>query len=137
MGASRGGYRCRVADIRNADPDDLDGIFDLLSARSNAAFGTSEVLREHVADALGRRNGTDRWVALDGNTVVGYAALDSSQDLVHAAVDPLVGDELLAHAELRGRERGSSHISITPVPEDRPRSELVERNGFVRDRDIL
>jgi ribosomal protein S18 acetylase RimI-like enzyme len=90
-----------------------------------------------VAHALNRRNGTDRWVALEAEEVVGYAALDSSQDLVHAAVDPAVGDELLARAETRSRERGFSHISITTVPEDRPLSELVERHGFVHDRDIL
>ncbi len=137
MGASRGGYRCRVADIRTATPDDLDGIFDLLSTRSRAAFGISEILREHVAHALGRTNGTDRWVALDGAEIVGYAALDSSQDLVHAAVDPGVGDALLARADARAAERGFDHISVTAVPEDRPLSSLVERHRFVHERDIL
>jgi len=137
MGASRGGYRCRVADIRTARPDDLDGIFELLSTRSRAAFGISEILREHVAHALGRTNGTDRWVALDDADVVGYAALDSAHDLVHAAADPGVGDALLARAEARAAERGFDHISVTAVPEDRPLSALVERHRFEHERDIL
>ena len=88
----RGGHPHRAAGGR------LDGIFDLLSTRSRAAFGISEILRDHVAHALNLTNGTDRWVALDEESVVGYAALDSSQDLVHAAVDPGVGDALLARA---------------------------------------
>jgi ribosomal protein S18 acetylase RimI-like enzyme len=132
-----GGYRCRVADIRTAQAEDLDGIFDLLSTRSRAAFGISEILRDHVAHALTLPNGTDRWVALDAAEIVGYAALDSSQDLVHAAVDPEVGDALLARAVARGAERGFTHVSVTTVPEDRPLSALVDRHGFVHDRDIL
>ena len=137
MGASRGGYRCRVADIRTAQPGDLDGIFDLLSTRSRRAFGISEIQREHVADALSRASGTDRWVALEDTEIVGYAALDTAQDLVHAAVDPGVGDALLARAEARAAERGFAHIAVTTATEERPLSSLVERHRFVHDRDIL
>ncbi len=137
MGASRGGYRCRVADIRTAKPEDLDGIFDLLSTRSRAAFGISEIVREHVEQALNRPNGTDRWVALDGAEIVGYAALASSHDLVHAAADPVVGDALFAHAEARAAERGFSNVSITTVPEDKPLSALVARHGLTHERDVL
>src|SRR5216117_1602996 len=124
MGASRGGYRCRVAEIRTAQPDDVDAIFDLLSTRSRAAFGISEIVREHVAQALNRPSRTDRWVAVADREVVGYAALDSAQDLVHAAVEPSVGDALLGQAEARARERGFGHISVTTVPEDKPLSSL-------------
>ncbi len=137
MGASEGGYRGRVADIRTARTDDLDGIFDLLSTRSRAAFGISEIVREHVADELARANGTDRWVALDGASVVGYAAMDSAHDLVHAAVDAETGDALLARATARARERGFGHIAVTAVPEDRPLTSLVERHRFEHNRDIL
>jgi len=137
MGASRGGYRCRVAEIRTAQPEDVDGIFDLLSTRSRVAFGISEIVREHVAQALSRVSGTDRWVAVDDGGIAGYAALDSAQDLVHAAVEPDVGDALLGRAEARARERGFGHISVTTVPEDEPLSSLVARHRFVHDRDIL
>jgi mycothiol synthase len=137
MGASGGGYRCRVAKIRTAQPDDLDGVFELLSARSRAAFGISEIFREHVAHALTRTNGTDRWVATEGAMIVGYASLDSSQDLVHASVDSGLGDALLAHAESRARERGFARIAVIAVPEDKPLSALVERHCFEHERDIL
>jgi GNAT superfamily N-acetyltransferase len=126
-----------VADIRTARADDLDGIFDLLSTRSRATFGISEVEREHVAHALAGANGTDRWVALDNTSIVGYAALDSSQELVHAAADAETGDALLARAETRARERGFARLDVTAVPEDRPLTSLVERHRFVHDRDIL
>jgi ribosomal protein S18 acetylase RimI-like enzyme len=126
-----------VADIRTAQPADLDGIFDLLATRSRAAFGISEIVREHVAQALNRTGGTDRWVAMANGAIVGYAALDSAQDLVHAAVEPDVGDALLGSAEARARERGFAHISVTTVPEDEPLSSLVERHRFTHDRDIL
>ena len=137
MGASEGGYRCRVADIRTARLDDLDGIFDLLSARSRATLGISEIVREHVSDELGRVNGTDRWVALDGASIVGYAAIDSAQDLVHAAVDADTGDALLARATARALERGFGHLAVTAVPEDRPLTSLVERHRFEHNRDIF
>ena len=114
-----------MADIRTARPDDLDGIFDLLSTRSRATFGISEVEREHVAEALVRANGTDRWVAADRRTIVGYAALDSSQELVHAAVDAETGDALLARAEARARERGFARLAVTTVPEDRALTSLA------------
>ena len=126
-----------MEEIRGAEPDDLDGIFDLLSLRDRAVFGTSEILREHVAHALSRENGTDCWVALAGRRILGYAALDSRQDLVHAAADPPVGDALLAEAEARARERGFGRVAVTVVPEDRPLSSLVERHRFLHDRDIL
>ena len=126
-----------MADIRTARADDLDGIFDLLSTRSRATFGISEIEREHVAQALTRANGTDRWVALDDTSIVGYAALDSSQELVHAAADAETGDALLARAEARARERGFGQLAVTAVPEDRPLTSLVERHRFVHDRDIL
>ena len=42
MGASGGGYRCDVAEIRDATWDDFDAVFGLLDARSRAAFGISE-----------------------------------------------------------------------------------------------
>ena|SRR6476646_171424 len=45
MGASGGGYRCRVAEIRDATPDDFDAVFELLDVRSRAALGT--VVQEH------------------------------------------------------------------------------------------
>jgi ribosomal protein S18 acetylase RimI-like enzyme len=126
-----------VAEIRTAEPHDLDGIFELLSARSRAAFGISEIFREHVAHALTRTDATDRWVATAGTGLVGYAALDSSQDLVHAAVESGVGDALLARAESRARERGFARIFLTAVPEDRPLTALVERHGFEHEHDIL
>src|SRR5438093_1559987 len=101
--------------IREAQPDDLDAIFELLTARSRAAFGVSQVQREFVAADF-KLAGTDQWVAVDDDGVVGYATLTSAQDLTHAARDSVVGDALLERAEKRARERGFYFIAITAVP---------------------
>src|SRR4051794_23038725 len=103
MGARSGGYRGPVADIRDATPGDVEAVYELLDARSRAAFGISEMTRAGVGDAFQRLN-TDRLVAVNG-AVVGYAHLTSGQELVIAAEDTAVGDALLARVEQRARER--------------------------------
>jgi ribosomal protein S18 acetylase RimI-like enzyme len=125
-----------VAEIRDATPEDLDAVFGLLAARSRAAFGSSEEERRFLEHAFALP-GTDRWVAERAGAVVGYASLDSAQDLTHAAQDAGVGDALLARALERARERDFAHVACIAVPQDEPLRSLVERNGFTHDRDIL
>jgi mycothiol synthase len=125
-----------VPQIRTATPDDVDAIFDLLAARSRAAFGSSEVQRAFVARDFAVA-GTDSWVAVEKDSVVGHATLNSGHELAHAARDAAVGDALLERVEARAREREMETLSVTVVPEDQPLSQLVERGGFTHDRDIL
>ena len=124
-----------MAEIRAATLDDAEQIHALLDARSRAAVGASEATREQVAWDL-RRLGVDRWVAIDGH-VVGYAQLTSTQELVHAAADPAVGDDLFARVQARADERGFDRIEAIVLPEDAPFHELVERHGFAHQRDVL
>ena len=136
MGALRGEYRCAVAAIRDATPADFDAVFELLDARSRAAFGISEQKPEHLRQRWELpRNG--RWVAVEGASIVGYAELDEAQEAVHAARDPDVGDALLAHVEQQARARGFDHVAVTTVPEDEPLYEALKRNGYALDREIL
>ena len=125
-----------MATIRTATWDDFDEIVELLSARSRAAFGVSQVKALDVRYRW-ELPGYDRWVAVEGDQIVGYAALDGTQDVVHAAPDPKIGDALLERIADRARERGFDHLSVTAVPEDVPLWSLVERNGFEHDRDVL
>jgi mycothiol synthase len=127
----------RVTVVRPATWGDFDEIVDLLAARSRAAFGISEVKAEHVRDSWSLPGYDIGWVAVDGRAIVGYAALDGAQSMLHAAVDPQDGDELLAHVERRARERGFDHIAVTAVPEDVPLWSLADRSGFERNREIL
>jgi ribosomal protein S18 acetylase RimI-like enzyme len=136
MGASGGGYRCDVAEIRDATWDDFDAVFGRLDARSRAAFGISE---QQPAFLRGRwelpANG--RWVAVEDGAVVGYVELGEAQELVHAATDPTVGDALLAHVEAQARARSFDHVSATAVPEDAPLYSALQRNGYALEREIL
>ena len=136
MGALGAEYRCAVTQIRNATWDDFDAVFELLDARSRAAFGISEQNLEHLRRRW-QLPGTDKWVAVDGSRIAGYAQIDEDRQLVHAAVDPAVGDALLAHAEECARGRGFHRLAATAVPEDAPFWALLTRSGFARDREVL
>ena len=123
-----------MVEIRAATDDDFDPVFALLEARSRAAFGVSELQREHFRHAWGL---AERWVAADNGRIVGYAALTSARELSHAANAADVGDALLELVEARARDRGFAHLEATVVPQDEPFDALVRRNGFTHDRDIL
>ena len=126
----------RVATIRTATWNDFDEIVELLSARSRAAFGVSQV---NAFDVRYRWElpDYDRWVAVEGERIVGYAGLDGTHDVVHVASDPAVGGALLNQVADRARERGFDHLSVIAVPEDVPLWSLGERSGFAHDRDVL
>ena len=136
MGASSGGYRCRVAAIRDATPADFDAAFELLDTRSRAAFGVSEEKQEFLRQRWALP-GYDKWVAIEDGAVIGYAALDEDQEFAHTAADATVGDELLAHVEHQARVRGFRQLSATTVPEDVPFSAVLQRGGYHLDREVL
>jgi mycothiol synthase len=125
-----------VTEIRDATWADFEAVFALLDARSRAGFGISEQKPEHLRQEW-NLPGCARWVAVDDGAVAGYAQLDESQDVVHTAVDPAIGDALLAHVEQQARVRGLDHVAITAVPEDAPLYDAVRRNGYDLERDIL
>ena len=136
MGAWKGGYRGRMVEFRAATADDAGEVYELLAARSRAAFGVSELSLEAVESDF-ERIGADRWVAADAGRLIGFAQLSSSHELVLAAGDPALADELLARAEDRAREHGYEAIEATVVPEDVPFHALVTRSGFEQDREVL
>ena len=129
-----------MGEIRGATWDDLEDVYELLDARSRAAFGISELRFEHLRDRWqlpAFAVGLDNWVARENGRIVGYAAVDAAQELEHAAKDAATGDALLARAEERARERGFDTLTTTVVPEDEPLQSLVGRAGFSRDREVL
>jgi len=136
MGAFSAEYRCSVTDIRPVTEDDFEAVFDLLTARSRAAFG---IASEQPAFLRQRWDApsTDNWVAVAGATIAGYASLDENQDFVHAAKDPDVGDALIGQIEEQARTRGFPHVEVVSAPEDAPLYSAVQRNGFTLDREIL
>jgi ribosomal protein S18 acetylase RimI-like enzyme len=136
MGALRAEYRCAVAEIRDATWDDFDAVFELLDARSRAAFGVSGQRPEHLRQRW-EQPANERWVAVEEGTIVGYATLQEDHELGVAAVDPGAGDALLARAEDAARARGFDQVTAIAVREDVPFWALLERGGFAHDRDVV
>ncbi len=137
MGACQaGGYRCRVPEIRAVTIADAEGVFELLDARSRAAFGSSEVSRPLVLGEI-RRSADGRFVAVDDGRVVGYAHIRPTHDVVVATSDATTADALLATVEERARAQGTAAIEAAVVAADEPFHSLVERAGFVHERVIL
>ena len=136
MGARDGGYPRRMVDIRDATPDDVEQVHELLAARNRAAFGSSEVTLGQV-EADFRRLGVDRWVAAHDGDLVGYAHLTSTHDFRYAGTDPDAADALLDRVVERARERGFDDLGATVVREDAPLHTLVQRHGFVHEGDVL
>jgi len=126
----------RMPSIRDATWDDFDAVFDLLDARSRAAFGVSGQTKERLKQQW-ELPGAAKWVALVDGHVAGYATLQEDQELGVAAVDPDVGDALLAHAEANAHSRGFEHVSAYAVREDEPLWSLLHRGGFTHERDVL
>jgi ribosomal protein S18 acetylase RimI-like enzyme len=138
MGALEGEYRCPVPEIRAFRPDDFDQVLDLLAARSLAAFGDSE---EKESREVRRQwlsvPGTEGWVAVADEEIVGHATLNESHDVGIAAVDPAVNDALLATVESRARERGFDTLAVISTPDDKPLDALVRRSGFDQAHEVL
>ena len=129
-----------MVEIRPATWNDLEGVHAVLAARSRAVFGTTDEQLSHLRsrwELPSFRVGRDNWVAAANGNVLGYAALDATKHVTHAAPDATVGDALLELVVARAREQRFDHIVTTAVPEDVPLSELVERHGFEVDREIL
>jgi mycothiol synthase len=122
--------------VRTATAADLDDVLALLSARDRAAFGVIEIQRRYLEHDLAQA-ATDCLVSTGHRQLTGYATLDDAQDASYAAVDDPTADELLAAVEERGRERGFDHLTCTAVPEDTILWQLLERQEFARERDVL
>lgn len=123
-------------EIRAFAQADFDEVFDLLDARSRAAFGVSEQNRDVVRQWLAVP-GSDGWVGLDDDgRVVGHATLSESHDAAITASSPELNDNLLTVVELRARERGFDNIVVITPREDEPLDALVRRNGFTLDREV-
>jgi GNAT superfamily N-acetyltransferase len=117
-----------MTEIRDATWDDFDAV---------VALGGQEVQAAHVRQRWNLPGYDVGWVAVDDGRVVGHAALDGTQDASVAAQNPDAGDGLMARVVERARERGFGHIAITAAADDEQLTELVRRNSFTLDREIL
>lgn len=125
-----------MPEIRAVTVDDAEQVFELLDARSRAAFGTSEVSKPLVLAEL-RRSVDDRFVAEQDGRVVGYAHVRPTNDIVVATGDAATADALLASVEDRARAHDIAAIEAAVVAQDVPFHSLVQRAGFVHERVVL
>ena len=126
--------------VRPAGWDDFEAVCALLSTRSRAVHGISEVRPEYVRadwELPSFEVGRDNWVAVEAGRISGYAAVSPSRDLVHTATGGEAGDALLAVAVERARERGFDAIRVVVSVADEPLYALVERHGFELETEIL
>jgi mycothiol synthase len=130
-----------MTEIRPAREEDFQLVHELLARHSRAAVGVSEVSEAQLRQRWqlpGFEVGADSWVVVDGTAeIVGYAAVDASQELDLAAADSTAADALLARAEQRARGRGFDHLSLTLAGEDGGRAALAGRAGFMLERTVL
>ena len=119
--------------IRDAEPADLDAVYELLAARNRAAFGTTTLERKAVEQDFALP-GMDRLVAVRPE-VVGFGSLSSSRRIDVAA--PTAGDELLAALAERARRRGYEALTAIVAESDVPFDALVRRASFEHRGDVL
>ena len=124
-----------MVEIRAATDDDFDPVFALLEARSRAAFGVSELQREHFRHA--GASPSAGWPPTTA-AIVGYAALTSAHELSHAATAAARRRRAARAASRRALATAASRTSRRPSSRRTSRStRSCERNGFTHDRDIL
>jgi mycothiol synthase len=127
-------------EIRPARWDDFDAVCELVSQRSRAVHGVSDIRPEHVRadwELPSFEVGRDNWVAVAEGQPVGYAALSPTNDLVYAAVDATIGDALLDVAVEGAREHRFDAIRVVVSVADMPLHTLVKRHGFELETEIL
>jgi len=119
--------------IRPAQPNDLEPVVALIAARNRAATGVAGIRPEYLrADwELSEFSlATDSAVAEDDERIVGYAAIMPYGELVVAATEPDIADELLARVFERARERGDETVTIVVRSPEDPLNRVVERHPF-------
>jgi GNAT superfamily N-acetyltransferase len=135
--------------VRGADPARHDDMTQLVQLESEARAalvdqrGGERWLVEHPEVGAGwpaRCHGSDVYVAVIGDVLVGYLVADLGDDLI-VRVDQVwvtpearelgFGDELLATAIESARSRGAVAVEGQALPGDRHTKNLYERAGIV------
>jgi mycothiol synthase len=127
-------------EIRPAGWEDFDAVCELLSARSRAVHGVSDILPEHVRadwELESFEVGRDNWVAVEDRRLAGYAAVSPTRELDLATGDATAGEALLAAAIERSCERGLDAIRVFVSAADEQVHALVERHDFELETEIL
>jgi GNAT superfamily N-acetyltransferase len=105
-------------EIRAAAWHDVDAVAELLQVPAEEVIAEWRLPSFHLA--------RDAWVAVRAGRLVGYAALNASQRLFHAADGDEPTDALLARTVARGSERGFAEIHLLGEPDE----SLLARHPF-------
>jgi ribosomal protein S18 acetylase RimI-like enzyme len=127
-------------EARPAGWNDFDAVCALLSTRSRAVHGVSEVRPEHVRadwELPSFEVGRDNWVAVEQGRLTGYAAVSPTCELDLASVDAATGETLLALAVAGARARALDAIRVFVPGADERLLALVDQHGFELETEIL
>jgi mycothiol synthase len=119
--------------IRPATSDDLEPVVELIGTRNRAATGVAGIRPEHLRagwELSGFSLETDSALAEEGGRIVGYAAVMPSRELVVAATEGDVVEELLARVIERARGRGDETVTVVVRSSEDPMNRVVERHPF-------
>ena len=122
--------------VREATAADVDDVFALLEQRNRRVFGESELSPQWIRQTIAQA-GCDALVAEDAGRLVGWASLEADHDFTLAATSDEGANELYARVEERAAEREFDSLTNTVVREDELQWSLLERSGFVLDREVL
>ncbi len=121
--------------VRTATAADLEDVLALLTAHDLSVLGEVEVQRRYLEHNLAQAK--DCVVAVGDQGLTGYGILDGTYDIRLTAVDAATADELLADVERRARRRGFDRLTCIALPEDTVLWQLLGRNGYAREREIV
>lgn len=129
MGALGAEYRHNLDNpgvrIRPARREDRDAVAGVLATRPELLQSEWELPSFDLE--------RDAWVAVEGDSIAGYAAVAPGERLVHAAASAAAADELLELAVTRAKERGIGALRLRTDSGD----DLVHRHPFTLESEVL
>ena len=123
--------------LRTAEADDAPAVASLVAALDVALLGSTDYTIADLVDEWRELAPANRWVALDGDRMVGYATVEETPS--HVQTDGYVHPEhfgrgvgafLVNELEQAAGERGARRVQTATLVEDRRAHALLAGHGY-------
>jgi mycothiol synthase len=123
--------------LRPAEDGDAPDVASLVAALDVSLLGSTDYTVADLVDEWREIDPADRWVALDGDRIVGYATLEKTAS--HVQTDGYVhpdhlgrglGSFLVAELERAAAARGAGRVQTATLVEDTRAHDLLARLGY-------